>query len=58
MTFRRALIGLGLLPVLAVAGLASACPVGDRQQRAELMGTGSGSFIEFAPPMATRHLRP
>jgi len=56
MTFRRALIALCIAPFVATAGVVSACGVGDREARVELLN--AGSFIEFAPPMATRHLRP
>jgi len=57
MTFRRALIALCIAPFVATAGVVSACGVGDREARVELL-ENAGSFIEFAPPMATRHLRP
>ena len=57
MTYRRALIALCIAPFLATAGVVSACGVGEREARADLLGS-AGSFVEFAPPMGTRHLRP
>ena len=57
MTVRRALIALCVASFVATASVVSACGVGERNARVEFLGS-AGSFIEFAPPMATRHLRP
>ena len=58
MKVRRVLIPLCVAPFLVTAGIVSACGVGERELRVELSGRAAGAFMEFAPPIAARHLRP
>ena len=58
MKIRCLLIALCIAPFLATAGIVSACGVGERESRVELSGRAAGAFMEFAPPIAARHMRP